>query len=286
MDALEMELEEESPHNPPLDQSQSDNLDTSPLTPALMKSAQYNYLSSKIPTPYSSKIASLFSSNLTRDDVSLPRFLDSRSSSAPYFKFLKFLLITYTGMYTSRSFAKKYGSTWDPDLNLTEFIDHNFWDTITDVTLIYFLGRYNYRRGVDCLNYILPMFFGACIWELLGKNPELSQNLSDFTKYTALTYVVFISFIFFVLLILVLHLYKMHNDKILPSRTIEMVLILSLTLGPLIGNPNFHLHHWTWAWLGCLVFNLRYSWSWAMQGFMMGMYVNGIGIWGRDSVLA
>ena len=98
MDALEMELEEESPHNPSLvDQSQSDNLDTSPLTPALMKSAQFNYLSSKFPTPYSSKIASLFSSNLTRDDVSLPRFLDSRSSSAPYFKFLKFPVITYLG---------------------------------------------------------------------------------------------------------------------------------------------------------------------------------------------
>ena len=79
--------------------------------------------------------------------------------------------------------------------------------------------------------------------------------------------------------------YKMYKDALLPGRALEVTLIMSLTLAPLVGNDDFHFHHWTWAWLGALVFNLRYSWSFALQGFFVGMYANGIGIWGRDPLI-
>lgn len=148
-------------------------------------------------------------------------------------------------MYTSREFAKNFGGSWDTALDMEEFLNHNFWDTLTDVTLIYFLGRLNHRRGIDCLNYIIPMFFGACIWELIGKSPELSKNLSNLDAWTTTTYVVFLTFIGFLVVVLFLHGYKMKRDGLLPGRMFEIVLILGLTLGPLIGNPEFHLHHWT-----------------------------------------
>lgn len=89
------------------------------------------------------------------------------------------------------------------------------------------------------------MFFGACIWELIGKSPELSKNLSNLDAWTTTTYVVFLTFIGFLVVVLFLHGYKMKRDGLLPGRMFEIVLILGLTLGPLIGNPEFHLHHWT-----------------------------------------
>jgi hypothetical protein len=69
----------------------------------------------------------------------------------------------------------------------------------------------------------------------------------------------------------------MYWDGILPGRAFEAALVLSLTLGPLVCEEGFHRNHWTWAWLGAIFFNLRYSWSVAAQGFMVGLYVNGIG---------
>jgi len=88
-----------------------------------------------------------------------------------------------------------------------------------------------------------------------------------------------------IFLLLILHLVKMNKDALLPGRAFELVMIVGLTVGPLIGHEHFHLHHWTWAWIGALVFNLRYEWSFALNGFMVGVYVNGIGIWGRNPVV-
>ena len=169
---------------------------------------------------------------------------------------------------------------------MDEFSNHNFWGTLTDVTVIYFVGRLGYRRGVDCANFLIPLFMGACMWEVVGTHPELSKNLSCIKKcWTPLTYVVFIGFMMLIVVLFSFQVYKMNKDELLPGRALEATLILSLTLAPLIGNEDFHLHHWTWAWLGALVFNLRYSWSFASQGFFVGMYANGIGIWGRDPLI-
>ncbi|GMI24545.1 hypothetical protein TeGR_g5531 [Tetraparma gracilis] len=265
-------------------------LDASSLTPALMQSLQLAWLDRKLPSSGACAcLARLLACNATPDELPIPAsFPDMlrHDSLRQYWKFLKFLVVTYVGMWLSREFAKKYGSTWNEDLDMEEFVDHHFWDTLSDVTLIYIVGRLHYRRGVDCANFLLPFFFGACVWELIGKNPQLSKNLSCISEcWTPLTYVVFLSFMALVLAVLGLHLYKMWKDSLLPGRLFEMLLIFGLTLAPVAGNESFHLHHWTWAWLGALVFNLRFSWSFGAQGFMVGMYANGIGIWGRDPVV-
>ena len=265
------------------------NLDTSPLTPALMRNNQLAQLSRCLPTGRSFYLLSrILGDNLTPDTLSFPSSYPkvlNHISLRPYWKFFKFLIITYFSMWVSREFAKRWGSTWDESLNIDTFVEHNFWDTITDSTLIYLVGRLHYRRGVDCANFLVPLFFGACVWELIGTHPELSKNLSCIDCWTSLTWVVFVGFMLIILAILILHVIKMQNDELLPGRAFEIVAIIGLTLGPLVGNDDFHLHHWCWAWLGALVFNLRYPWSFATQGFMVGMYANGIGIWGRDPVL-
>ena len=63
---------------------------------------------------------------------------------------------------------------------------------------MYFVGRLGYRRGVDCANFLTPLFFGACVWEVIGTHPELSKNLSCIKCWAPLTYIVFIGFMVFI----------------------------------------------------------------------------------------
>jgi hypothetical protein len=280
-----------------------------------MQSLQLAWLDRKLPSSGACAcLARLLACNATPDELPIPASFPDvlrHDSLRQYWKFLKFLVVTYVGMWLSREFAKKYGSTWNEDLDMEEFVDHHFWDTLSDVTLIYIVGRLHYRRGVDCANFLLPFFFGACVWELIGKNPQLSKNQSCISEcWTPPTYGVCLSFMAVGREVLGWHQcdaspppspptfnplltptprprrrYKMWKDSLLPGRLFEMLLIFGLTLAPVAGNESFHLHHWTWAWLGALVFNLRFSWSFGAQGFMVGMYANGIGIWGRDPVV-
>ncbi|GMI46871.1 hypothetical protein TrCOL_g6574 [Triparma columacea] len=248
-----------------------------------MEKAQFAWLASSLPSHPPFRVLSyLFGRNLL-PPVPPPPF--AHASLSPHYNYLKFLTVSYLGMYVSRSFAKDYGSTWDTELSLSVFLNHNLLGTLSDLTLIYLVGRLRYRRGVDCANFLLPMFGGATLWELFGTHPELSKNLSSLGSWTGLTYVVFLTFMCLVAAVLVLHVRRSYKDGLLPGRFLELFLMLGLGLGPIAGNEGFHLHHWAWAWLGAMAFNLRYGWSFAVQGFMVGMYVNGIGIWGRDPLV-
>jgi hypothetical protein len=158
-----------------------------------MQSEQVSWLRSRLPSKLS-PLASL-GSNLLPDALppSSPPLL-LHPSLSPYCKFLKFLAVVYLGIYASREFAMAHGSTWDEDLDMEEFVSHNLWSTLSDVALIYFLGRLCYRRGVDSLNFLFPMFVGSCLWELIGRVPDLSKNLSCISCWAPLTYAAFGSF--------------------------------------------------------------------------------------------
>ena len=58
-----------------------------------------------------------------------------------------------------------------------------------------------------------------------------------------------------------------------------------LVMKPIASRPSFHPHHWFLAWLlGCHV-NQRFWWSIALQGFLWGIYINGVAVYGRDGLL-
>jgi hypothetical protein len=269
-----------------LSSSLQGNLDSSPDTPELMKQQQAAFFESKLPSNpnLAHKAVAIFFSRNLLPDVMLPSALPP--SALPYWKYIKFLLITYASMYGSRNYAIHHGASYDAVLTEGKFITGDFWNTVTDATLVYLIGRLHSRRGIDCFNFLFPMFLGCVVWEEFGKVPDLGYSLADSDEWKPITYVVFIAFMLLIAGQLGGHFYKMYHDGLLPGRVAELVLLVALTLGPLIGNKDFHLHHWTWAWIGAMTFNLRYSWSFALQGFMWGMYCNGIGIWGRDPVLS
>jgi len=227
-------------------------------------------------------LATVLSTNLTRDTLPPPL-----ANLSIHWRFAKFLLLTYFAMFCSRSFAKGQGFGHDPTITLDTFMEFTFLPSLCDTLLFFICGRLIWRRGVDCLNFQIPVFCGAVLWELFGRVPAswgLGNNLASTEQWTAGTWIAFPLFIVLITGQLILHVYFWHKDKLLLGRVLEMAVIVGFGIGPFVTTPAFHLHHWYWAWLGGLLFNLRYSWSFAAQGFMWGMYVNGIAIWGRDSI--
>ena len=81
------------------------------------------------------------------------------------------------------------------------------------------------------------------------------------------------------------HVHYAYKKKILISKTVEMILCLVFTLGPYIGSPYFHLHHWYAGWLVGMHLNFNTWWSRLIQAWCWGLYINGIAVYGRDPVL-
>ena len=111
----------------------AENLDTNPLTPSLMQRHQVAWFKAHLPANKCGAIlANILGNNLTPDSIpsSFPSIFH-HPSLHPYLKLVKFLIVVYLGMYVSREFAKRYGSTWDTELDMKEFLNHNFWDTLT-----------------------------------------------------------------------------------------------------------------------------------------------------------
>jgi hypothetical protein len=224
--------------------------------------------------------ASLFSSNLTPDTL--------HPSDKFYFKFLKFLAVSFLSLYIARQYATHFGFGHDASMTLSVFMHNYFFTHLCDATLFYVVSRLSYRRGVDCMNYAIPMFLGGCIWNDIGSIPSLSHAITKDSitdSWEPITFVVFIGFTVLLFAILLLHFKYMRRANILLSRLFEVVATMSLTVLPLCFSESFHLHHWLWAWLVGMHFNLYRPWSFAMNGFMWGLYLNGIALYGRDPLL-
>lgn len=65
---------------------------------------------------------------------------------------------------------------------------------------------------------------------------------------------------------------------------VETLTASAILLAPL-GRPAFHLHHWLIGWLVALVARHPPWWSDATQAVAIGVYLNGIVVYGRDPLL-
>ena len=125
---------------PPSSENLDCNLDTSPLTPSLMETNQLAWFTLHLPSGKGwSTLSNLLAKNLTSDDPTLPASFPNILSSAklhpslrPHWKFVKFLVICFIGVYVSRQSAESIGSRWNDTLDLEEFIDFHFWPVCSE----------------------------------------------------------------------------------------------------------------------------------------------------------
>ena len=156
-------------------------------------------------------------------------------------------------------------------------------------TLAYFtLGRLAYRRGVDNFAFIAPCITGACFMSWLGYIPALHVSFtadSIDSQWSNDTYVWVVVLAIVLFGFLSLSFYTAYKEGILITRAIEMGAVSALVLKPIMASPDFHPHHWFIAILLGIHINQRFWWSLTLQGFLWGVYINGIAVYGRDGLI-
>jgi len=153
--------------------------------------------------------------------------------------------------------------------------------------VFYFVGRLHNRRGVDCLNWMLPLLTGCWLMSWFTTQAALSVSFSASSiesQWTSQTYMVLGVMGMGVLLGVQSHVYFMFTDGLLGERVVAAGLGFGIAFGAKVS-AGFHAHHWWLALVGGMHVNLRYSWSFGLQALLFGFYLNGLAVWGRDQVL-
>ena len=231
---------------------------------------------------------SLFSRFLTQNLLPDQFTFYGRTTPLYAVKALKFLTVVLLWMYFTNAMVKKFDIEHDEDYNLKDFLRFDCHPILLDMFAFFVVGRLAYRRGVDCVCFLLPLTFGTWFLSWVTTFPDLQQSFTMYGLACEWTVVTFLTFgaVFFVLAIIgVLHVRTGWREGILFGRILELLFVTALIVTPVIQSPDFHIHHWYSAWLLGMHINYRQYWSFATMGFCIGVYINGIGVYGRDSIL-
>jgi hypothetical protein len=220
---------------------------------------------------------------------------------------------------------------WEVDeaYSLKDFVTYDLHAVLMDSFLFFFVGRLYKRPGMDrLLPNIVPVLAGCILTSFTGTISWMQHSVSIFDIMCGWPWQLFVYVLVLTCGIVAL---AIHNVRALrrqgttctalissvSSRLVEIVLLLSIFLGPYLFNPNFHFHHWYASWLfGMCLTNTNNSSALestsessresstshtrntkstssntirithVCQMYLWGCYVNGIAVYGRDPLLS
>jgi len=206
-------------------------------------------------------------------------------------KLSKLWLLSVIGIVFVHSLARWMGWEIDENYTLHDFIQYDFTTVLLDLLCFFFVGRLcnSSCRGIDCL-------FPWGILITLGSIYPSIANDFEFLRHSVTMYEImctwpFILFIYALGLVIMAIVFGVslirshHRRKVLPSRIVEALALSCLFILPGATSNTFHLHHWFGMWFLGMQSNAPEWWARAFQAFALGSYINGIAVYGRDSVL-
>jgi hypothetical protein len=203
-------------------------------------------------------------------------------------KLLKFTLFTYAGIACIYWFVRFVDWEHDTQIKLSEIWTYEGNLIATDILFFFVVGRLWKQRGVDHFQW-LCWVVAANFYSSYITNFSMFQH--SFTLYEMhcrwplQLWVFFVCVILLVAALAVLHVIKAYQQNILVQKSLEMILCVFFLLGPFLGSPYFHLHHWYAGWIVGMHLNFNVWWSRAAMAWCWGCYINGIAVYGRDPVL-
>lgn len=203
-------------------------------------------------------------------------------------KLLKFLALTLAGIAGTHVVVRWLGVEHDPRLTLSDTLRYESNQIILDSFVFYVIGGLYQQAGVDHVAWL-----GVCLMANVFSSATTEFN---FLKHSVTLFemhcrwpwqlwVFCVTLVPVVVLVIVWHLEYAKERGHWAQQLSTLLLSLGLFLGPSLGSPYFHLHHWFSGWL--LGMHCRYDewWSRAAMAWCWGLYMNGIGVYGRDPVL-
>ncbi|GMI29593.1 hypothetical protein TrCOL_g1099 [Triparma columacea] len=271
-----------SPDPPSATQLHPDN---DPASSRIVKNNANNFLRTRLRFP--SFLARFFTCNITPDEP-WEWISTNLQVSQVHVKALKFMILTYGLIWIIRQYVKEdKAMEIDDEWRHDEFMAYFFLPSLLDVMSFFTIGRLFIRQGTDNFMFAFPCTLGAFFMSWLGLIPALNTSFKkdSIEGWTADTWIPIAILFSLLFIVVIFHIYSAYKEKILVGRVLEIVVMSLLVLKPIASRESFHPHHWFLAWLfGCHA-NQRFWWSIALQGFLWGIYINGVAVYGRDGLL-
>merc|ERR1712032_1101179 len=146
--------------------------------------------------------------------------------------------------------------------------------------------------AVDSVAFAVALWAGIAGPQMLNVLPFMKVTISLYTIMCTWSALTFAGAAFILLLAIGaigLHVHYVCHVVERGARlkfAVEVVVVAAVFVAPRVAEPGFHFHHWFSAWLGALFCRWPTVWSRTLQAFLLGVYTNGVAVYGRDPVLA
>jgi hypothetical protein len=203
-------------------------------------------------------------------------------------RMIKFVWVSILSILSMHVCIRKIGWEHDEEYTIQDFISFDLGSVVLDTGIFAVISRVYQRDGVDRLSFLLPMIISIIygswsteIWFL--KNSITLHNLEHTWPWQLFLFAGIIIIIIFA--VVGLHVSRSFRDGSLIQKFVEMSLLAILFILPGSMHEAFHLHHWASFWLLGMLFSRLDWWSQLSMAICWGQYLNGISVWGRDSIL-
>jgi hypothetical protein len=159
---------------------------------------------------------------------------------------------------------------------------------LLDIMSFFVVGRLFRKNGIDNLAFVLVLFTSAIYTSTEYKFRFLRYSVSLFEIHCLWPWKlwVFVGILIPLVIVIVFkHVQYAMQHGLLVSKLVELTLSVLFFLVPVVSNSNFHFHHWYAGWLVGMHCSFDTWWSRATMAWFWGMYIQGIGCWGRDPIL-
>ena len=203
-------------------------------------------------------------------------------------RMIKFVWVSILSILSMHVAIRKIGWEHDEHYTIRNFISFDLGSVVLDAGAFAVISKVYQRDGVDRLSFFLPMaisiIYGSWsteIWFL--KNSITLHNLKHTWQWQLFLFAGIC--IIIILAVLGLHVFRSIRDGSIIHKFVKMLMLAILFIVPGSTHEAFHLHHWASFWLLGMFFSRPEWWSQLSMAICWGQYINGIAVWGRDSVL-
>lgn len=181
----------------------------------------------------------------------------------------------------------------DLDYDIKLFARQDLHTLVFDVGTLFCIGRMgtDSPMPVDSVAFLALACLGALYPSVVSVFDFAQHSMSLYTVlcvWPPLTWVMACVIVSVILFFAALHLRfictlaRSEQVRLLA----EVIFVVLVFVVPFAIEPGFHAHHWYVSWLLALVCRFPRIWSRSAQAFLLGGYINGIAVWGRDPMLA
>lgn len=179
-------------------------------------------------------------------------------------RLVKFIVLTFCGILTAHYFVRLVDWEHDKDYTIQDMLMYDVNYIILDIGVFFMVGRLFQKRGVDDLAWIgiacMAMFYQS--WTTTRTFLRYSVSLYEIHCVWPITLWIFCGVLIPLIVVVVFkHVQHAVSHQMLVVKLVEITLTIVFMLVPVMGDPNFHFHHWYASWMIGMHTNFDTWWS-------------------------